>query len=104
MASRASSAIGSNRPTGAVEPAARAATTNVARCPDSTAADEISTPARWSRPNNPCRTSATAVRTVRPHHEVPPRPVATSRAVTAISAAAAAAIAPRTGPGSTDAG
>ena len=60
MASRASSISGASRSSDADEPAARAATTNVARCPASTTVEASTMPGQLRRASRPARISPSA--------------------------------------------
>ncbi|MDX6331813.1 MAG: hypothetical protein QOI83_4196, partial [Streptomycetaceae bacterium] len=71
IASSASTARGINWAIGAEDPATRAASRNVARCPASTATDEISTPGKLRRVSSPARASASAARAARRHRDAP---------------------------------
>src|SRR5439155_4768718 len=73
IASSASRVSGTSRDSGAVAPAVRAATRNVARCPSMTTAEASTTPGQLPRPSRPWRMSAAAVRAARAHRDGPRR-------------------------------
>jgi hypothetical protein len=62
IASSASNISGARRINGADDPAARAATRNVARCPASTSTEEMTMPGQLPGASRPRRTSQTARR------------------------------------------
>ena len=70
MASSASTISGASSAKGAVEPAARAATRNIARWPASTATDETTTAGQLPRASSAVRASLSVARTARRQREV----------------------------------
>jgi hypothetical protein len=74
MASRASTARGTNSAADASDPATRAETTNISRWPASTTADETTTPGQLWRATSPSRASVSAVRNARAHRDEPDDP------------------------------
>ena len=104
-ASSTSSASGSIWDAGAVTPAVRAATRNVAAWPATTSADASAMAGHARRASSPSRTSRAAAPRSRAHQDLPTagraRAASATAAATATSASATSGMAGRTGDGAT---